>query len=438
MKHPVNTFHGFYEAQHVFRYLDDFAQKKEFAGKTIKERIIFGATVKTIKKEDHQWMVQVDEAQKFHCRKLIMATGLTSTPKVPNFSTNGSPQLILHSKQLAQEFQLVSSPKLNHFVVLGGGKSAFDAVQMLCKLEKSVTWVIRTDGTGPAHLATPNAPALLKNSHEIISLRFVAKMSPCIFEPLDGWTRFFHQTKAGSWFTSLIWSLTQSIWHRDANYSKNSNLSKLKPDRPVFWSSDNIAVSNSPLLWDTVSKATIYRDSIGRLEESTVVLKSGLRLKCDALICCTGWNPCYPMFSHSQALGLGLPLPLGSISPVEPDDWVEKLATADEKVVKDFPSLANSPKYPVPSPSTVMSRLYRGMIPITGNDRSIVFLGQVGTTQSMTIAEIQSLWAVAHLTGKLDLPTEPEMADQVALATAWRRRRYLSDGNTFIFEQIQV
>ena len=74
----------------------------------------------------------------------------------------------------------------------------------------------------------------------------------------------------------------------------------------------------------------------------------------------------------------------------------------------------------------------------TDPNHSIVFLGHLGTTYSMLVGEIQSLWAAAYLTNELKVPDAEKMAEQVALATAWRRRRYLGDGHTFIYEQIQV
>ena len=56
----------------------------------------------------------------------------------------------------------------------------------------------------------------------------------------------------------------------------------------------------------------------------------------------------------------------------------------------------------------------------------------------MTLAEIQALWAVAHMNGKLSKKTEEEMEEDVALVIAWRRRRYLGDGHTFLFDGHEV
>ena len=179
---------------------------------------------------------------------------------------------------------------------------------MLSKANKRVHWVIRTQGQGPALLAAPDAPPPLSNSHETISLGIVSAMSPCIFEPMNKWTRFFHQSKAGIWITAFIWKTVNALWQGKAQYDRSENFKKLRPDRSAYWSSDNVGVSNSPKLWDQLAKTTIYRDDTNYLEGSEVILASSKKLKYDALIACTGWDTTYPMFSTSDALDLGLPL----------------------------------------------------------------------------------------------------------------------------------
>lgn len=74
-------------------------------------------------------------------------------------------------------------------------------------------------------------------------------------------------------------------------------------------------------------------------------------------------------------------------------------------------------------------------------DNSIVFLGQVGAAQSFKIAETQSIWAAAYLTGKLRLPSVDEMEMDIALTNVWRRRRYLSAGErkpVFMHDELAV
>jgi dimethylaniline monooxygenase (N-oxide forming) len=115
----------------------------------------------------------------------------------------------------------------------------------------------------------------------------------------------------------------------------------------------------------------------------------------------------------------------------------KRLVTADARVVQAFPRLAHQPTYPDRKPKCTPNRLYRSIIPTySDNDNSIAFVGAVDTTQSFAVAEVLALWVAAHFMGKLAHKKEEQMGDEVALQVAWRRRRYLGDGETFIFEQL--
>lgn len=442
MKRSKETYYDLFPGDDVFTYLDDFSQLKRFVGKTIKERVKFASTVKTIQKGKNTWILQTESDVKYTCRKLIMAVGVTSTPRIPNFINHDFQPPIIHTKELASKSPFLHSTSVQDVVLLGGSKSAFDAAQMLTKAGKRVQWIIRVHGQGPALLAAPDAPPPLSNSHEIISLGLISAMNPCIFQPMNAWTRFFHQSRAGIWITATMWKMVNSLWLSPAKYDRSDNFKKLRPDRTAFWSSENIGVSNSRGIWDQLAKATIYRDEIDYLEGTDVILASGKRLKCDALVTCTGWDTTYPMFSKADALDLGLPLPLTATPPEELEKWDARLSAADKVVLSTFPCLANPPSFPEHAVTQAPSRLYRFIVPSTSSkidqDHSIVFLGSIGTTQGTLVGEIQSLWASAYLMGDLKLPDEEKMVEQVALATAWRRRRYLGDGHTFLYEQIQV
>src|SRR6185437_15245133 len=140
------------------------------------------------------------------------------------------------------------------------------------------------------------------------------------------------------------------------------------------------------------------------------------------------------------AIDLGLPMLPHKIQEDGKEQalWEALLAKADKKVVETFPRLANLPSYPHAEPKSTPSKLYRSMIPLNGDfDRSIAFVGAIGSAQSLNVAEIQALWTAAYFSNNLTLPSSEEMREEVALATAWRRRRYLEDGYNVIFEHVQ-
>jgi cation diffusion facilitator CzcD-associated flavoprotein CzcO len=91
-------------------------------------------------------------------RKLILATGVTNEPNQPRISHEtefGAP--IVHSARLGREAnRLLHDPSIKRVAVLGGGKSAYDAVYLFASAGKEVEWIIRRSGRGtnwvlPAH-----------------------------------------------------------------------------------------------------------------------------------------------------------------------------------------------------------------------------------------------------------------------------------------------
>lgn len=441
MKAPKEEelYHGYYPGTYVSQYLDDFAESKVFEGKTVKDRIEFESGAKQITKEKKSWIIETENERTFKCRKLIMAIGLTSTPFLPNFNNQRFSPPIIHSKYLSQSDSPLNLPETKEIAVLGGSKSALDAVQILVRAGKSVSWIIRTDGEGPPILAPPTSP-FHKRSHDVLSKRFVMKTMPCIWDPVDSWSRFYHQSAVGRWISAMIWKVVNVSWLQPPNYGRNANFRLLTPDRPAFWSGDTIAVCNSADLWDTVSKATVYRNNIVKLEDKRVCFVSGKQINCDALVVCTGWKLTYPMFSTELARKLGLPLPVEDEIREDSEKWENLIKEADKKVLELFPALAYPPNFPSKIKTTTPNKLYRNMLPtnLDPEDRSIVFLGAMGSTQSLTVAEIQSLWAAAYLMEKLEVPDKKEMEEEVAETIAWRRRRYLNDGKSYLYDQIPV
>lgn len=91
-------------------------------------------------------------------RKLILATGVTDEPdqpRMPGGTEFGGP--IVHSARLGREAtRLLQDSSIKRVAVLGGGKSAYDAVYMFASRGKEVEWIIRRSGRGtnwvlPAH-----------------------------------------------------------------------------------------------------------------------------------------------------------------------------------------------------------------------------------------------------------------------------------------------
>lgn len=152
------------------QYLEDYAKKHGLL-----DRISLNTRVSTVERlRDSDGVIwrlscqsrtyQKDTAT--HCsadralktRKLILATGVTNEPNQPRTSGEGEfGAPIVHSARLGQEAtRLLGDSNIKRVTVLGGGKSAYDAVYMFARAGKHVDWIIRRSGRGtnwvlPAH-----------------------------------------------------------------------------------------------------------------------------------------------------------------------------------------------------------------------------------------------------------------------------------------------
>ncbi|KAE8138195.1 hypothetical protein BDV38DRAFT_282201 [Aspergillus pseudotamarii] len=75
--------------------------------------------------------------------KLIFACGVPSVPaEAPSKVEPGA--IVAHSRDIAKILHTLEAS--HDVVVLGAGKSAYDAAHLLCSMGKRVTWIIRPDG----------------------------------------------------------------------------------------------------------------------------------------------------------------------------------------------------------------------------------------------------------------------------------------------------
>lgn len=209
--------------------------------------------------------------------------------------------------------------------------------------------------------------------------------------------------------------------------------------------------------WSTLQKGnvTILRDNIDMVDSTGVKLLSGKRVEADYVIYATGWGDHFSFFSPELKQKLGIPLfgnsaaksaneavtkeavPSGSLA----DPWGPHDIAADELVARKLPLLAAGPKdlngwqrtNARQKAVTVRRwRLYNRIVPLMDDPcHSIAILGQIHTTQTPTIAEIQALWTAAYLLGDISLPSRHDMCCEIAQWNAWTRKRYSSVGERY-------
>lgn len=77
-----DIYYEFFKAKHTTNYVEQYLDFHRFADRSLRDRVNFGFKVNTIKKLGNAWIVTGDTAV-FRASKVIVASGLTSTPNIP-------------------------------------------------------------------------------------------------------------------------------------------------------------------------------------------------------------------------------------------------------------------------------------------------------------------------------------------------------------------
>ncbi|KAL9112407.1 MAG: hypothetical protein Q9227_003249 [Pyrenula ochraceoflavens] len=358
----------------IQRYLDKFARDNKLL-----PRIRFNSWVEKAERCPRGWRLRVN-GQLLETAKLIVSTGVTSIPNVPHFKIEEQAMPVIHSRDIAENVPRMTEKNVQSVVVVGAAKSAYDAVYLLCSLGKRVTWVIRPEGAGPMPIMPADIMGM--NTITIASTRLMNYMSPSL-------------------------------------------------------------LNNNADFWSTLKKGDlqIVRDNVRTVRKESVLFESGEELKCDYVISCTGWGDHFSMFSPELKEELGIPLyeqPSAPNSTEKADFWAHHDEDAEKKVNNMLPVLAPGPQFKEWHEKRTQARrrwrLYNRCVPFNtaaAGDRSIVLLGQIHTTQTPTIAEIQSFWAILYMLGEINLPDENTMVKEISEWNMWTRKRYASVGERY-------
>ncbi|OCL10069.1 FAD/NAD(P)-binding domain-containing protein [Glonium stellatum] len=419
----------------IQRYLEKFAVDND-----LMRRIRFKSWVEKVERCPRGWRLKVNGSY-VESAKLIICSGVTSVPSDPPFKVEQGANIV-HSRDIARNLPAMKA--VESVVVVGAAKSAYDAVYLLCSLGKRVTWIIRPDGSGPMPIMPHEIGGL--NTITVGSTRLMSYLSPSIFNTKGFLGSLFHRTVVGRWLTQAHWGFITGLSEKAAGFGgKAGVVEPLKPDisdRSCFWCDSSLGLITMTDFWSTLKGGNlrILRDNVDVARKESVVLRSGQEIKCDYVLTCTGWGDHFGYFSPELKEELGIPL-YGAI-PSETDEkgdfWAEHDREAEEVVDKALPLLAAGPaekKFnPNRTPTKRRWRLYNRCIPLNNartGDRSLAILGQIHTTQTPTIAGVQSIWAISYMLGEIDLPDEDTMIKEIAEYLAWVRKRYSSVGERY-------
>ena len=219
------------------------------------------------------------------CDKLILATGLTSVPNLPDIEAPervSTPAPIIHAKDIGdwarahlgyqpmpehetkiESIHQAASSRLRSVAVYGGAKSSFDLVHFFATLHRKdpslhltlvpedpvqVHWIIREKGTGPSWMAPPTSA--LPNgevvaSDKAASTRFLHHLAPCSPETpgrlsfengslkVEGsWlARLFHGNPLGRWWVRWFWDSLDRSLEGLAQYEAEAKMQLLRPNK---------------------------------------------------------------------------------------------------------------------------------------------------------------------------------------------------------------
>ncbi|KAI0521978.1 hypothetical protein F5B22DRAFT_512600 [Xylaria bambusicola] len=405
--------------------------------------IRFNTFVTDAKQSDGGWRLSLkDTTDVIETEKLLVATGVTSIPSLPNLDFSPSSLPIIHSRDVGTHYKDIENEEIKEVVVIGAAKSAYDAVYLLLKMGKKVTWAIRGEGGGPLSIL-PYKVLNMINSIAFASTRLMSHLSPSILNTKGLLYKIFQKTHPGRWCIGRFWDFLDFNSAVHAGYSKGDHVALLKPEidrQSVFWAHSGLGVVVLNDFWPTLHNPnlTIRRDVIEQIKGKTVKFQSTDPIDADYMIMCTGWGDHFGIFDPKHKAMIGLPAYGEHIetSPETQDiDWKTYYAEADKTVDEKLPFLAKPPKlaYTKPLDPALQKKwnLYRRVVPVSmaaKGDRSLAILGQIHTIQTPLVSEVQSLWAILYLLGELELPDVDTMAKEVSLWNTWTRKRYLNQG----------
>ena len=221
----------------VHNYLSTVAEKYN-----ISSRVQFRSKVVSARPDRSEgWQLNVESdkgSQTISCKKLIVATGITSVPRIPDI--RGSEDFrgrIISYKDLSDEkkYRILSDPSVKTVTVIGGSKAGHDAAYWSAVAGKQVNWIIPCSGNGVAWMTAPSTRFLGRDLvvETLATTRLFSLFSPCIFGDSDGffWSRrFLHQTKLGRWMVKAFWSHLGSCILEATGVNRGNDLKQVKPD----------------------------------------------------------------------------------------------------------------------------------------------------------------------------------------------------------------
>ncbi|KAF2259942.1 flavin-binding monooxygenase-like protein-like protein [Lojkania enalia] len=358
--------------------------------------------------------------------KLILSTGLTNKPYMPEYSA--SPEftpIVCHSNDFAQHYSNIVKPS-SHTLIIGAGKSAWDVCYACATAPDSIaTMLIRPSGNGPVWMSPSHVTPLKLWLEKLVFTRFFGFMSPCPWAEssgFEGWIRYLlHKTWLGRKIVKAFWQVLGDDVVELNKLNEHSETKKLRPWRGAFEIGNALSIHNYPTSFFNLvreGKIKIVIDEVEAFGDGKeILLKSGEKMEADAVVYATGWT-------HSGSIqfkpaGLEKDLGLAGLNPPTETEEIALIEKVERDLYTNFPFLKerDSSRLYHPDPTCRLTetadsgadqqpyRLYRFLVPQSDfARRSIGFAGALMTLGTAPCAYLQALWLAAYFEGKVPLP----------------------------------
>jgi len=390
----------------VHRYLVDFAEHFSLSSRIRLQTKVDAATLG----KDGIWRVDYSS---FHsgdsllakkgvlmARNLVVATGLTSEPRMPSYPGQDDFQgHLFHSIQLNTRAQVLREAKGN-VVVVGANKSAWDVCYMAAQLtspQATIHMVIRPSGRGPSWMWRRSGILNFLSISRLTSTRLFTWFDPSpLASPLQ---HIFLTSWLGRLICTIFWALLDCLVLSTSGYLMvQDKLSRLQPWYSTFWMGNSLGVHNYETDWfEFVKKGKIvvhHAEVEGFVSEGQAIcLSDGQVLKqVDAVVLCTGWeytpNIC---FTPSVFTSRTDAKHIKGLQRKENDEALQARKILGG-ICPAILTKKETSKYLTPF------RFYRFMVPLNHQLRqfdNIAFIGFYQSVHTMLVAQAQALWIMA-------------------------------------------
>jgi dimethylaniline monooxygenase (N-oxide forming) len=222
----------------VNEYLQKFARRFH-----IEEHVRLNTRVLSAVHEDNgpdkpkTWSLEVQEKGKENevvkCDKLVVASGPSSDPRMPNLDTSKFEGIKFHSLYLGARHNELTAEGVEHVTVVGGNKSAAEVVSLCASVGKKVTWLIREGGAGPGMLIQVTAVGL--RTAAIAFSRWSGLTVPCLLKTHGFFYWILHSGMfwPGLWLVEKYWTWASHYIFKDL-YQGSENSRKIAPDMKQY------------------------------------------------------------------------------------------------------------------------------------------------------------------------------------------------------------